>query len=150
MVGAYIAFYSTSSFGLPAWLSVIVAMAFCTLLGIIIERLAYKPLRGATSLAVLITAIGVSYFLQNAALLAWGSAPKVFTSLFAKIESFKFFDGQLVISPERFLRCLPASSLCWCLLFSLQRQKWENPCGPSLKITELLSSWELMLIPQFP
>ena len=123
MVGAYIAFYSTSSFGLPAWLSVIVAMAFCTLLGIIIERLAYKPLRGATSLAVLITAIGVSYFLQNAALLAWGSAPKVFTSLFAKIESFKFFDGQLVISPETIFTVLACIIIMLVLTFFTAKTK---------------------------
>ena len=50
-------------------------MIVCTVLGMTIERLAYKPLRAATSLAVLITAIGVSYFLQNAALLLWGSSP---------------------------------------------------------------------------
>lgn len=100
MVGAYVSFYSVSKFGLPAWLSVIVAMAVCTLLGILIEGLAYKPLRGANSLAVLITAIGVSYFLQNAALLLFGSAPKVFTSVFNHIDNFRFFDGALVVSPE--------------------------------------------------
>ena len=68
MVGAYISFCVTQYMGLPALVSVVAAMAVCTLLGIVIERLAYKPLRQATSLAVLITAIGVSYFLQNMAL----------------------------------------------------------------------------------
>jgi branched-chain amino acid transport system permease protein len=53
----------------------------CTLLGIVIEKLAYKPLRSAGSLAVLITAIGVSYFLQNAALLIWSSNPKSFPNM---------------------------------------------------------------------
>ncbi len=100
MVGAYISFCSVAYLNTPAWLSVIIAMAVCTMLGILIERLAYKPLRGASSLAVLITAIGVSYFLQNAALLIWGSAPKVFQSLFDSMDSFKLFDGQLTISPE--------------------------------------------------
>lgn len=100
MVGAYIAFCSTAYLHMPAWLAVIAAMLFCTCLGIIIERLAYKPLRGASSLAVLITAIGVSYFLQNAALIIWGSAPKVFTSVFDKIDNFKFFGGELVVAPE--------------------------------------------------
>ena len=57
----------------PGW-CVLLAMVVCTVLGIVIERLAYKPLRQAAILAVLITAIGVSYFLQNAALLLW-SAP---------------------------------------------------------------------------
>ena len=100
MVGAYISFCSVSYLNTPAWLSVVIAMAVCTILGILIERLAYKPLRGTSSLAVLITAIGVSYFLQNAALLIWGSAPKVFLSLFDSVDSFKLFDGQLTISPE--------------------------------------------------
>ena len=71
MVGGYISFCAISYLGLPGWLAVILAMAVCTVLGIVIEGLAYKPLRSAPSLAVLITAIGVSYFLQNAALLIW-------------------------------------------------------------------------------
>ncbi len=83
MVGGYISFCAVSYLGLPGWLSVIIAMAVCTVLGILIEGLAYKPLRQATSLAVLITAIGVSYFLQNAALLIWGASPKVYTPLVA-------------------------------------------------------------------
>lgn len=78
MVGGYISFCAISYLGLPGWLSIIIAMAVCTVLGILIEGLAYKPLRQATSLAVLITAIGVSYFLQNAALLIWGASPKVY------------------------------------------------------------------------
>ncbi len=81
MVGAYISFCTTSYLGLPGWVSVIFAVVVCTVLGVIIEGLAYKPLRQAGSLAVLITAIGVSYFLQNAAQLLWGATPKNFISL---------------------------------------------------------------------
>lgn len=99
MVGAYISFIVTSKLGLPALVSVLAAMVVCTALGIVIERLAYKPLRSAPSLAVLITAIGVSYFLQNSALLIWGSAPKSFTSI-VSFDSLKLFDGQLVITAE--------------------------------------------------
>ena len=62
-------------------------MLVCTVLGMVIERLAYKPLRAAPSLAVLITAIGVSYFLQNAALLLWSSSPKVCSQLLIKSAS---------------------------------------------------------------
>jgi branched-chain amino acid transport system permease protein len=76
MVGGYVSFCAISYLHLPTWLSVLLAMAVCTVLGVLIERLAYKPLRSAPSLAVLITAIGVSYFLQNAALLIWGASPK--------------------------------------------------------------------------
>lgn len=78
MVGAYIIYFCLSLFNLPLIVSLIIAIICTTLLGVIIERLAYKPLRSASSLSVLITAIGVSYFLQNAAQLLWGSASKMF------------------------------------------------------------------------
>ncbi len=78
MVGAYICFYAVSKYQLPPLVGILLAMAVCTVLGVVIERLAYKPLRQSASLAVLITAIGVSYFLQNAALLLWQSDPKNF------------------------------------------------------------------------
>lgn len=97
MVGAYICFYSLSMFGLPPVVSVILAMIVCTVLGVLIERLAYKPLRQASALAVLITAIGVSYFLQNAAQLLWSTNPKVFTSVVGD-GLVKLFNGQLSIS----------------------------------------------------
>ena len=69
MVGAYIAFCGLQYWGLPPIVAVLAAMAVCTVLGITIEGLAYRPLRQAASLAVLITAIGMSYLLQNVALM---------------------------------------------------------------------------------
>ena len=81
MVGAYVCFFMTSRYDMPAVVGILLSMFVCTVLGIVIERLAYKPLRQATSLAVLITAIGMSYFLQNAAQLLWTSNPKVFKSV---------------------------------------------------------------------
>ena len=78
MVGAYICFFATSRYEMPPIVGILLAVVVCTILGIVIEKLAYKPLRAAPILAVLITAIGVSYFLQNAALLLWSSNPKVF------------------------------------------------------------------------
>ena len=98
MVGAYICFCAMSYLSLPPVVGVLMAIVVCTLLGIVIERLAYKPLRSAPSLAVLITAIGVSYFLQNAALLIWKSDPKVFTSV-VNLPPLKLFGGQMTISP---------------------------------------------------
>ena len=97
MVGAYICFYAISRFELPPVVGVVLAIAVCTVLGIVIERLAYKPLRSAPSLAVLITAIGVSYFLQNSALLLWSPNPKVFPSVVGdgKVD---LFDGKLTVS----------------------------------------------------
>ncbi len=81
MVGGYMSFCAMMYLGVNKWLSILIAMAVCTLLGILIEAFAYRPLRRATSLAVLITAIGVSYLLQNSALLIWSSNPKVFPSV---------------------------------------------------------------------
>ncbi len=99
MIGAYASYCVTSYLGLPAIVSILVAVAVCTLLGILIEGLAYKPLRGTPSLAVLITAIGVSYFLQNAAQLIFGSAPKNFSSI-VTMKPLSFFDGGLTITGE--------------------------------------------------
>ncbi len=97
MIGAYVSFCATSYMGLSPLLSVVLAAAVCTALGVVIERLAYKPLREAASLAVLITAIGVSYFLQNAALLLWTANPKSFSSVVGN-GSVILFDGGLSIS----------------------------------------------------
>ena len=99
MVGAYISFCVTNYMGLPAIVSVLAAMAVCTLLGILVEGLAYKPLRGVPSLAVLITAIGVSYFLQNAAQLIWGSAPKNFSSI-VSMQPLHLLNDRIVITGE--------------------------------------------------
>ena len=99
MVGAYISYCVTNYLGMPALVSVLVSMVVCTILGITIEGLAYKPLRGTPSLAVLITAIGVSYFLQNAAQLIWSSNPKSFTSVVSAIKPFHLF-GSLTITGE--------------------------------------------------
>ena len=116
MVGAYISFCVTNYLGLPAIVSVIAAMLVCTVLGILIEGLAYKPLRGTPSLAVLITAIGVSYFLQNTAQLIWTSSPKNFTSI-VNIKPMAIFGGQLTITGEMIVTVLTAvivmAALTW-------------------------------------
>ena len=99
MVGGYIVFSATSYAGLNPYVAVLISIIFCTLLGMTIERVAYKPLRNASPLAVLITAIGVSYLLQNLALLVFGAQPKNFTSV-VPLDSVKLFDGRLTISGE--------------------------------------------------
>ena len=106
MVGAYVCFYAVSRFELPWALGIVLAVIVCTVLGMVIERLAYKPLRAAPSLAVLITAIGMSYFLQNSALLLWTSNPKVFPAFFTATDkatgavknSIQLFDGGLTVT----------------------------------------------------
>jgi len=97
MVGAYICFFAVTSFSLHPLAGVLLAVLACTALGIIIERLAYKPLRQASSLAVLITAIGVSYFLQNGAQLLWSSSIKMFPSFFSS-SPIELFGGELKIT----------------------------------------------------
>lgn len=100
MVGAYIIYYSMTSFDIDPILSIVISMVLCTVLGVVIERVAYRPLRNASSsLAVLITAIGVSYLLQNTALLMFSANTKTFSSVVA-IDPIKLFDGQLTISGE--------------------------------------------------
>ena len=81
MIGSYVVFAAVSTMGMNPMLAIIISVIFCTVLGMVIERVAYKPLRTATPLAVLITAIGVSYLLQNVALLIFGASPKSFTSV---------------------------------------------------------------------
>lgn len=78
MVGAY-ALLTTIMAGGNVALGVVLSVVFCTIVGIVIEKLAYKPLRGASPLAVLITAIGVSYFLQSVSQLIYGAAPRAIT-----------------------------------------------------------------------
>ncbi|MGE4276181.1 MAG: branched-chain amino acid ABC transporter permease [Lawsonibacter sp.] len=96
MVGGYVSLCAMTYLGVPSLVAILLAMVVCTVLGVLIERLAYKPLRSAPSLAVLITAIGVSYFLQNAALLIWGANPRSYTSVISG--TLKLFDNRLSLS----------------------------------------------------
>ena len=102
MIGAYMSFCAVQYWNLPPIMAILVAIVVCTALGILIERMAYKPLRQATSLSVLITAIGVSWLLQNIALLIWGANPKSYQSL-VNFGSLTLFDGQLHITSETFI-----------------------------------------------
>ena len=81
MVGAYSGIVAVAQLGLSPWVTGIVSIAVCAVLGVVIEFCAYKPLRQAPPLSVLITAIGVSYLLQNAALLLFGSQQIAYPTL---------------------------------------------------------------------
>jgi len=100
MVGGYVIYLMITNVGVNPYLAVVIAMAACTVLGITIEKIAYKPLRKSTGLAVLITAIGVSYFLQNIALVIFGANPVTPTSVVKNIPKISLFDGQIVIKSE--------------------------------------------------
>lgn len=99
MIGGYVIFTIMSTMGLNPFLAVMIAIILCTLLGVTIERIAYKPLRRAPSLAVLITAIGVSYLLQNLALLIFGAEAKSFTSVIP-LKPISLAGGRIPISGE--------------------------------------------------
>lgn len=87
MIGGYVIFVFMATNN--PLLAVLMAVVFCVILGIVIEKVAYKPLRGASPLAVLITAIGVSYLLQSLAQIIFGSAPKMVTVFeFGSIDLF--------------------------------------------------------------
>ena len=122
MVGAYVAFFALNSFGLPVIPSVLLSMLVTTCLGVVIERLAYKPLRQATSLSVLITAIGVSYFLQNGAQLLWSSSTKVFPSIISS-GAIKLFGGQLQISYLTLVTIAVCIAVMVCLTLFINKTK---------------------------
>ena len=123
MIGGYVVFLTSAKYlQLPPVLSVLLAMLVCTILGITIEKVAYKPLRKATSLAVLITAIGVSYFLQNIALIIFGANPVTFSSV-VNIPAIKLFDGQIVISGETSAAIIISILIVVCLSLFIKKTK---------------------------
>lgn len=106
MIGAYVALITMKQAGLPTWVAILISIIACTVLGVLMERVAYKPLRNATSsLAVLITAIGVSYLLQNLALLMFGADTKSFTSV-VTVPAVVLAGGKLTISGETIVTVL--------------------------------------------
>ena len=114
MIGAYISFIFMNQLDIPPMLSVLLACVSCTIIGVAVERIAYKPLRGANSLAVLITAIGVSYFLQNIALIIFGANPKSFKSI-VSIPPLHLFNNTLSITGESIVTIL----LCILIMLAL-------------------------------
>ncbi len=123
MIGGYVIFTSVATLGLSPVLSVLIAVVLCTALGVVVEKIAYKPLRNAaSSLAVLITAIGVSYFLQNVALLTFGSNTKSFTSVIS-IPPIYLADGQLTISGETQATIICCVVIMVCLTTFIKKSK---------------------------
>lgn len=100
MIGAYVVMTSVSGAGLPPFAALLVSIVFCTVLGIVIESVAYRPLlNAASSLAVLITAIGVSYLLQNVALLIFGANTISFASI-VPVPALVLAGGALTVTGE--------------------------------------------------
>ena len=140
MVGAYVSFVSIASLGTPPLLALVMAMAVCTILGVVIERLAYRPLRTSASLAVLITAIGVSYLLQNAALLIWTSNTKVYPSI-VSFAPLHLFDGKLTITGEMLISVLT----CIVIMVGLTLFTGKTKTGKAMRaVSENRDAAELM------
>ena len=121
MVGGFTIFTAMSTAWCPVWLSVIIGIVVCTVLGIVIEKVAYKPLRSAPPLAVLITAIGVSYLLQNVALLIFGSASQSFTSVVKNVAPVTV--GGVTISMETIISIVVSLIIMVCLTFFINKTK---------------------------
>ena len=140
MVGAYIVFALTSYAGVNPYLALVISMAACTLLGMAIERFAYKPLRGASPLAVLITAIGVSYFLQNMALLIFGSQAKSFTSI-VNLPALTLAGGKITISAETIVTIIVSLIIMVLLTLFINKTK---PGRAMLAVSEDKGAAQLM------
>ena len=123
MVGAFVILTAITKAGLAPWMSVLLAIVICTIMGIVIEAVAYRPLRKAASpLAVLITAIGVSYLLQNLALLLFGADAKSFVAII-NVPNVSLFGGQLTIKGITIVTILVSAIIMTALTLFVKRTK---------------------------
>lgn len=122
MVGGFTAFTVVSTMGGSPIVGILAAVVVCTVLGVAVERIAYRPLRDASPLAVLITAIGVSYLLQNVALLMFGSNARQFTSV-VNLPPLKLADGELSISSVTIVTILACVVIMAGLMFFINKTK---------------------------
>ena len=120
MVAGFVIYTLMNSLGVHPIAAVLISVVVCTVLGVTIEKIAYKPLRKATPLAVLITAIGVSYFLQNLALLIFGSDTKMFTSV-VKVPQLKL--GEIIITGETVVTIIACIIIMVCLTLFIKKTK---------------------------
>ena len=122
MVGGFTAFTVVSTMGGSPIVGILAAVVVCTALGVAVERIAYRPLRDASPLAVLITAIGVSYLLQNVALLIFGSNARQFTSV-VNLPPLKLAGGELSISSVTIVTILAGVVIMAGLMFFINKTK---------------------------
>lgn len=123
MIGAFTTYTICSTMGLHPVIGVLAAVVVCTILGMVIEKVAYKPLRKASSsLAVLITAIGVSYLLQNVALIIFGANAKSFTSVIS-MKPINLAGGQISITGETLVTILSCIIIMIGLMLFINKTK---------------------------
>lgn len=141
MVGAYVVLTLMTKGGISPAIAVLISMGVCTVLGMTIEAVAYRPLRKASSpLAVLITAIGVSYLLQNLALLIFGADGKTFVNIIT-IPSLSLFGGQLTISGVTIITIAACIVIMTGLTFFVKKTK---PGHAMLAVSEDRDAAQLM------
>ncbi len=140
MIGGYVIYTVGYTLGLPPFLSILVAVVLCTGLGMLIERVAYKPLRSAPPLAVLITAIGISYLLQNLALLIFGSNPRIFTSV-VNLNPIVLANGEIKITGETQVTIIACILIMIALTLFINRTK---PGRAMLAVAEDRGAAQLM------
>lgn len=141
MVGAYVVLTLMTKGGVSPVIAVLISMGVCTVLGMTIEAVAYRPLRKASSsLAVLITAIGVSYLLQNLALLIFGADGKTFVNIIT-VPSLSLFDGQLTISGVTIVTIVACIVIMIGLTFFVKKTK---PGHAMLAVSEDRDAAQLM------
>ena len=122
MVGGFTVFTIVTTMGGSPVVGILASVVVCTVLGVTIERVAYRPLRGASPLAVLITAIGVSYLLQNVALLIFGSNARQFTSVIT-VPALKLASGKLSISSVTIVTILSCIVIMAALMTFINKTK---------------------------
>ncbi len=122
MIGAFVGYFSMTAFHLGFFESLIIAMAACTVLGVLIERVAYKPLRNSTRIAVLITAIGVSLVLEYGVMYFVGAGVRSYPPLPSFMEG-SFTVGGVVIKNLQVLIIGVSITLMALLQFIVQRTK---------------------------
>lgn len=122
MVGAYLAFFGISAFMLPWWVSFTTAIIITGFIGILVERLAYRPIRNASRVSLLITAVGVSFFLENLFLVLFGGVPKAFpiAPIFQGVLSF----NQIYLPVVSIYTPIVALVLLYVLLYILHHTKY--------------------------
>ena len=125
MVGAYAGFFATTVFKFSFIPALIFSMAAAGVIGIIIERVAYRPLRNAPKIAILITAIGVSLFLEYAGMLLVSPQPRTFPAVF-QAEIYNL--GGMVINSQQVLILVVSLLLMVILTYVVIKQKWVKPC----------------------
>ncbi len=122
MVGGFTVFTIVTTMGGSPVVGILASVVVCTVLGVTIERVAYRPLRDASPLAVLITAIGVSYLLQNVALLIFGSNARQFTSVIT-VPALKLAGGTLSISSVTIVTILSCIVIMAALMTFINKTK---------------------------